>query len=256
MTTSRRYRLIEIEWPTFGEGTPPPQASVAEFEGRLDAVRAAMDKLGLTHLVVYGDREHFANLTWLTGFDPRFEEAILIVGLQDAPLLVVGNECEGYLSVSPLYEAGKLRSERFQPFSLLDQPRDDSRLIGEIFADEGIERGSMVGCVGWKYFAESEHPDAAHAIELPAYPCRYVARIGGRRTCDKRHGGSDASRHGPADLLLAGRDCLFRIHQRRGVRGPQAHAVRHARRDDRPRIGATGGLQRSAAGLSHDPRQR
>ena len=27
--------------------------------------------------MVYGDREHFANLAFLTGFDPRFEEAIL-----------------------------------------------------------------------------------------------------------------------------------------------------------------------------------
>ena len=35
---------------------------------------------GYDHLVVYADREHSANLACLTGFDPRFEEAILIVG--------------------------------------------------------------------------------------------------------------------------------------------------------------------------------
>lgn len=128
-----------------------------------------MDRLGLMHLVVYGDREHFANLAWLTGFDPRFEEAVLVVGGQSDPLLVVGNECEGYLPVSPPFAAGKLRSERFQPFSLLNQPRNSSRLIRDIFADEGIESGAKVGCVGWKYFADSEHPDGKHAIDLPAY---------------------------------------------------------------------------------------
>jgi hypothetical protein len=169
MNSLRRHRLTEIEWPTFGQGGPPPRPSVAEFESRVDATRAAMDRLGLTHLVVYGDREHFANLAWLTGFDPRFEEAVLIISRRGDPLLVVGNECEGYLPVSPLFVAGKLRSERFQPFSLLNQPRADSRLIREIFAAEGIGRGTLVGCVGYKYFADSEHPDGAHAVDLPAY---------------------------------------------------------------------------------------
>ncbi|MBL7199589.1 MAG: hypothetical protein ISS56_05530 [Anaerolineae bacterium] len=169
MGSLRKHRLIEIEWPDFGEAEPPPPPPVDEFEARIDATRNAMDEHGLTHLVVYGDREHFANLAYLTGFDPRFEEALLIVGPQPVPLLVVGNECEGYLPVSPLYGAGRLRSERFQPFSLLNQPRDSSRLIADIFADEGIGPSSAVGCVGWKYFADSEHPDGAHAIDLPAY---------------------------------------------------------------------------------------
>jgi len=169
MAIGRKHHLIEIEWPEFGEGGPPPRPTLEEFEGRIDAARSAMEMAALTHLVVYGDREHFANLAYLTGFDPRFEEAVLILGRQGNPLLVVGNECEGYLTVSPLYVAGQLRHERFQPFSLLNQPRDQSRLIHEVFAGEGIETGSTVGCVGWKYFADAEHPDGAHAIDLPSY---------------------------------------------------------------------------------------
>ncbi|HZS93019.1 MAG TPA: hypothetical protein VFE42_36710 [Chloroflexota bacterium] len=34
---------------------------------------------GYDALLVYVDREHFANLAYLTGFDPRFEEALLIL---------------------------------------------------------------------------------------------------------------------------------------------------------------------------------
>ncbi len=169
MGNLRKHQLIVIEWPEFGECGPPPRPTVEEFEARLDAARSAMEKRTLTHLVIYGDREHFANLAYLTGFDPRFEEAVLILALQGEPLLVVGNECEGYLTVSPLYVAGKLRYERFQPFSLLNQPRDDGRLIEEIFADEGIGKNSAVGCVGWKYFSEAEHPGGIHALDLPAY---------------------------------------------------------------------------------------
>ena len=169
MAGARTAKLIEIEWPEFGLGDPPPGPGLMEFEARIDAARAAMEVRGLTHLVVYGDREHFANLAYLTGFDPRFEEALLILARQGEPLLVVGNECDAYLAISPLYVAGKLRGERYQPFSLLNQPREDSRLIHEIFAGEGIGQNARIGCAGWKYLSEAEHPSAAHALELPAY---------------------------------------------------------------------------------------
>src|SRR5471030_2336922 len=125
----KKHRLIEVEWPQFGWAERPPAATVAEFEGRLATLRAGMARESLSHVVVYADREHFANLAYLTNFDPRFEEAIAIIASQGSPLLVVGNECEGYLGVSPLYAAGNLRSERFQPFSLLNQPRDSSRIM-------------------------------------------------------------------------------------------------------------------------------
>ncbi len=128
-----------------------------------------MESRRLTHLVVYGDREHFANLTYLTGFDPRFEEALLVVPRREAPTLLVGNECEAYLSVSPLFSAGRLRSERFQPFSLLNQPRGSSRPLDTIFRDLGIVKGSLPGCVGWKYFSTAEHVLGQRAIDLPAY---------------------------------------------------------------------------------------
>jgi len=139
-----------------------------------------MRQTGLTHVVVYGDREHYANITYLTGFDPRFEEALFIVGPEDRPLLVVGNECEGYVSVSALAECDLLRCERFQPFSLLSQPRDGSRRIRDIFGDEGIGSGARVGCVGWKYFEDREYPDAQHAIEIPAYLVDCLRELSGR----------------------------------------------------------------------------
>jgi hypothetical protein len=177
---TRTHRIIQIGWPEFGQPAYPPQASSSEFERRLDQLRARMNERKLTHLVVFGDREHFANLAYLTGFDPRFEEAVLIVGRNSKPLLVVGNECESYVGVSPLFNEGKLRRERFQPFSLLNQPRDQSRKIKDIFAGEGIDASSMVGCAGWKYFSDDELPDAPHAIELPSYLVDTLRELAGR----------------------------------------------------------------------------
>ena len=179
MSNLRKHRLIDIDWPLFGgpgtgnltestAGKVPSFAAPEELSDRLQAVRLIMDRQKLTHLAVYGDREHFANITYLTGFDPRYEEALLIVSQNGPPLILVGNECEAYLAVSPLFCNGNLRSERFQPFSLLDQPRESMRPLKEILAGEGIDARATVGCIGWKYYTSREHPDCEHAIELPA----------------------------------------------------------------------------------------
>src|ERR1035438_5487605 len=155
---SRRHRLIDIDWPEFGVAACPPPPSTSEIEARIDNLRARMEELKITHVLVYGDREHFANLAYLTGFDPRFEESLLIAGRTATPLILVGNECEAYLGISSLYTAGRLRQERFQSFSLLGQPRERSRALSEILVEEGIAQGARVGAVGSKYFLDAEHP--------------------------------------------------------------------------------------------------
>ena len=54
------------------------------FTQALERLRARCDEEGYDRLVVYADREHSANLAYLTGFDPRFEEAALVVDLRNA----------------------------------------------------------------------------------------------------------------------------------------------------------------------------
>lgn len=161
--------LKEIDWPEIGNADPLPEPSVEEIESRIDKCRRMMKERDLTHLIVYGDREHFANLMYLTNFDPRFEEAVLILNQSGTPLILVGNECVGHLSISPLYNSKKVRYERYQPFSLLGQPRDNSRSLDIIFRSEGIDENSKVGCIGWKYFNVQEIDNYQFQIEIPAY---------------------------------------------------------------------------------------
>ena len=163
--------IKEMNWPDFG--TPAnkvvPVPMVSEIEERLEKCRKSMDLRNLTHLIVYADREHFANLMYLTHFDPRFEEALLIINHENTPLILVGNECGAHLSVSPLYNSGKLREEKYQTFSLLSQPRDNSRPLKSIFENEGINSDSKIGCIGWKYFSGIEFPNPDKMIEIPSY---------------------------------------------------------------------------------------
>ena len=129
------------------------------YAERLDELRRRADARGYDRLVVYADREHSANLSFLTGFDPRFEEAILVVGADGEPPILVGNECWGWPARRPL----PMRRDLFQDLSLPSQPRDRSRPLAEILADEGIGAGSRVGVVGWKTYADRA------TIEVPAF---------------------------------------------------------------------------------------
>ena len=159
-------RLIRIDWPETGLPDVPPDPSPAERTGRLAAVRAEMARRGLGALFVYGDREHAANLHWLTGFDPRFEEALLVVRPEDA-LLIAGNECLPYTQISSLVESGAIRVAHCASFSLISQPRGTARLA-DILAAE-VPAGERVGAAGWKYFGADEVDDPDTALDLPAF---------------------------------------------------------------------------------------
>ena len=74
-TRSRRARLAPIELPDFGMPDASPVLASALYSTRIATLRDRVAERGYDRLVVYADREHSANLAYLTGFDPRFEEA-------------------------------------------------------------------------------------------------------------------------------------------------------------------------------------
>lgn len=172
-------RLVEIERPAFAPVPVPPPIPAGVYRSHLDSLRDAAATRGLTHVLVYGDREHVGNILWTTGFDPRFEEGMLVVGPADTPLVLAGNECMSYVASSPLYAAGELRAELYQPFSLPSQPRDSSRRLADILRDEGIGPGARVGILGWKYLTAQEHDDPEHAVDVPAHLADTVRSLAG-----------------------------------------------------------------------------
>lgn len=170
-------RLIRIDWPDNGTPDLPPALSLAECEARLRGLRRAAAQDGLDVIVVYGDREHAANLHWLTGFDPRFEEAVLLVTPGDA-LLLAGNECLAYTSVSPLVQAGLVRVGHCSSLSLPSQPRGGRRLADWLADMLGTD--DRVGAVGWKWFGADEVDDPSTALDLPAFLADPLRRLAGR----------------------------------------------------------------------------
>jgi hypothetical protein len=167
----RQVYLTEVDLPEFGLPTVEPKIPAETYEQRLRAARhrfhflpPVTSPVQTGAMVVYGDREHFANLAYLTGYDPRFEEALLIIpvtfGEGARPTLVVGNEGWGYVPISPI----ELNRVLYQDFSLLGQPRGKSQSLEDIFRQAGITEGSAVGVVGWKYFDNERS-----RLEIPSY---------------------------------------------------------------------------------------
>jgi len=164
MTTPR---LASIDLPEFGQPEGRPELPAARYPERLEKLRSRMAARGYDRVLLWADREHSAGIAFLTGFDPRFEEAVLIVGPADEPAILVGNECWGMVGTAPLV----MRRHLLQDLSLPSQPRDRSRPLAEILGDEGIRPGGRVGVVGWKTYADRA------TIEAPSFLVDELRRL-------------------------------------------------------------------------------
>jgi len=160
-----QVELAELALPQFGLPTIQPTIPVETYQARIESALSKASSAGHDALIVYGDREHFANLTYLTGYDPRFEEALLILVPNNKPVLLVGNEGMGYAELMEL----EVEKVLYQTFSLLGQPRGKSPSLVDILKDAGIGQGQQLGVIGWKAFDNREFPDPEHTLEIPSF---------------------------------------------------------------------------------------
>ena len=167
MSTKLRHSpLPETDVPS----KPPPPLSASIYKSRITATCERARSAGVDVLVVWGDREHSSNMSYLSGFDPRFEEALMVIDTSGtrAPRLLVGNECLGF---APDAAIG-IEVELWQDLSLMGQPRENSRTLREVLAGEGVVAGARVGCVGWKTYSPAllgTSGQVEQVIDMPAY---------------------------------------------------------------------------------------
>jgi len=62
------------------------------MESRYHKVMKRMKEESFDVLIVYGDLEHGSNFEYLTGFLPRFEEALLVMHKDGSNYMIMGNE--------------------------------------------------------------------------------------------------------------------------------------------------------------------
>ena len=201
--------LRPIAIPDFGAVADPPALPAERYAARCDAALAAA---GTDWLMVYADREHLANVMFLSGFEPRFEEALLLLGPNGRRVLVTGNECVPYAARSSL---PGLEVRLSQTMSLPGQDRTQAPRLTDVLRAAGIGTADRVGTVGWKYLTpeEWEGEDAAPAF-VPAPYLAAVTRVAGEvvdRTAVLLH-----PEHGQRSIIDADQIAIFEAAAARG----------------------------------------
>ena len=140
-----------------------PELTGEDYLRRVRRAQAGMQRY--THLVVYADREHFSNIEYFTGFDPRFEEALMIIPQSGQPTIIVGNEGKDYCGIIG-YD---IRLLVCPTFSLPGQPRTHTQLLENSLMEAGLHRDAVLGMIGWKVFTHADHPAPEKAFDFPYF---------------------------------------------------------------------------------------
>jgi Xaa-Pro aminopeptidase len=138
-----------------------PVLPAAEYEQRLAALGQRVETEAF---VVYADREHFANLSFFCGFDPRFEEALLVLA-QGRRSLIVANEGLSLTTLLPI----DLDVLHCPSLGLMGQERAHGLRLDDALREAGIRAGGRTAVVGWKYFEPEEWSWATTPIAAPAF---------------------------------------------------------------------------------------
>lgn len=170
-----RYNSIslkEIKTPEYDNSGTPIFLTDETIQQRKNKVIELMKKNVIDTLVIYADVEHGGNFEYLTGFIPRFEEALLVLHQNGVAYLVLGNENLNKAKYSRI----KAYPVHAPYFSLPNQPMGNKLTFKELLVSTGIKENSKVGIIGWKYFT-SKLEDNYYLFDVPYYIVKGIKEI-------------------------------------------------------------------------------
>ena len=157
------------------EKVKPVLLSDEVYKRRKQLLDSRIQKLGLDYVVIYGDREHFANIEYFTKYDCRFEEGLFIVRQDGTSWLIVGNEGMPYSSIVP-FEINRLY---YGNFSLQGQPRYNTPILSQLLKEIGISKHSKVGIAGYKYYECGVDGVPEKCFDIPTYIYQSIEIVAG-----------------------------------------------------------------------------
>ncbi|MCI8556389.1 MAG: hypothetical protein HFI19_01225 [Lachnospiraceae bacterium] len=163
ITTADQIIYGEVKNPEKWIGMEFPEVPKSVYERRIQKVRERMQEEKLDFLFIYADKEHCGNFEYLCGYDPRYEEAALIVPMEGNCHVILGNECYSLHVLSKIPVIPHL----YQVFSLPNQPFRESSRLDVILKESGIKKGDRIGVCGWKLFPEHEGTNGY--LDIPWY---------------------------------------------------------------------------------------
>lgn len=164
-------RYDRVTMPSTGTYVPV-DLTQETFRQRRQRVLDAMKQQNLDLLMVYGDREHGGNFACLTGFEPRFEEAVLVLRQDGESWLMLGNENLKMASYSQI----RAKAVHVPHFSLPNQPMGNTVDLEGLFKQAGVCGGCRIGIAGWKLFTSTtDHNE--ELFDVPGFIVQTVQKI-------------------------------------------------------------------------------
>lgn len=154
-----------LPYPEIEPATAQPVIPAYRYAQRLKAMREKMAERGLDCVLVYADREHFWNFKYFMGFDPRFEEGLLVINRADPSYLIMGNECLNLHALAPV----PVKPLLCQEFSLPNQPMDKYVPMEELLKQAGVFSGAKIGIADWKMFTDAAGNVRKQSFAVPAF---------------------------------------------------------------------------------------
>lgn len=171
-----RFTLSPIPPPKTFSNVKSTVISDEVMAHRLQKILTAMQQHNFDVLVIYADKEHGGNFEYLSGFIPRFEEALLVVTAQGKLTYIMGNE---NLKLVP-HARNPGACLHAPAFSLPNQPMDNDAPLATLLAKAGVTRASKTGIAGWKLFT-SQQQNNAYRFDIPAFILDEVIDAAGDR---------------------------------------------------------------------------
>lgn len=164
-------RMLDEMWTPI-DYTEIPSVDAEDYAERMHRL---WKKTDCSAVIIYADREHFSNMYYFTGYDPRFEEALLVLCRDRKPQIIVGNEGAGYVKRIP-YD---IDVHLYQTFSLMGQPNDDSLCLEELLKKCDLPSAGEIGLIGWKYYEKELHSIDGLISDIPYYIIRTLETVVG-----------------------------------------------------------------------------
>lgn len=165
------YGRVSLDTPYLEKKTPV-LLTEETMALRKRKILDAMHKHYLDTVIIYADREHGHNFEYLTGFAPRFEEAILILHSNGEAYLLLGNEM---LSMCK-YCRIPAKPIHVPYFSLPNQPMENEQKMEDVLQSAGITMEKQVGLVGWKLFTGMLNKNE-QLYDIPYYIVQAVKKV-------------------------------------------------------------------------------
>lgn len=165
-------KSLDVDYPRDISSLPKE-----EYSNRLKSMLNIMEKKGLDAAVIYADKEHFHNFKYFIGFDPRFEESLLVIHRNGKVYVALGNECFGQAERATIPVTAVL----CQVFSLPNQPMEEFISMDVVLKCCGLTLGMSIALIDWKLFTDMFGDSQTTVSSMPSYIADAVTRVCGER---------------------------------------------------------------------------